>query len=253
MTEDAKAATAAGEDGELDEQLETCVRLASQMRSLGSLYHAVVHDLKSPLNTLVVNLELLSSTLDPDGPQADKQKRYVRVLQEEMQRLNRSIEKLMPAAAPPSDARGRFELADVLREIEILLSTHARHHSVALDIGYPAEKLPLEGYRDQVKLALLAVAINGLEAMPDGGRLRVEASREDGRALVVVRDRGKGIPPEAEEVVYDLAYTTKNRRGGLGLHVAREVVKSTNGTIAFDSEPGRGTRFELRFPLAQER
>ena len=250
MSDNGEIAPASGQRGELDEELEVCVRLASQMRTLGSLYHALVHDLKSPLNTLLVDLELLAASLDPEDERDERRRRYARVLKEEMLRLDRSIEGLLPVAAPPGGTAGRFDMVRIVGEVETLLASHASHKRIALETAVPDERLLVDGHRDRVRLAVLAVAVNGLEAMPDGGRLRIEASRREDRVLVAVEDTGDGIARGAERQVYDLSFTTKERQGGFGLHAAREVVKLTKGTMTFDTEPGRGTRFELRFPVA---
>ncbi|MGD2114077.1 MAG: HAMP domain-containing sensor histidine kinase [Acidobacteriota bacterium] len=239
-----------------DERFEACLRLASQMHALSGLYQGVVHDLKSPLNTLAVHLELLRSTFDPGGPEAEKQERYARVLHEELMRLNRSIESLLPATAQVRGEPRRFCLRELTGEVAAFIGPQARRQKVTVttrlgDEGGPP--LMVDAHRDRLKQALLAVAVNGLEAMPEGGELAIELRLRNGagqpRGRVVVTDTGPGVPDGDRDRIYDLYFSTKPGHWGIGLYVAHQVVKSTNGTIELSSTPERGSRFELSFPL----
>jgi signal transduction histidine kinase len=221
------------------------------MRSLSGLFHGLVHDLKSPINSLVVNLELLKASVS-ETPDIERQRRYVRILDEELMRLNRSAERLLPAAGPPQEERGRFDLRDLVEQVSELLSTTARHQSVKYQLDLPAEggRVSIEGYRDHVKQAFLALAVNALEAMPKGGRLEIRLNADAGEAVLTVSDTGEGIPDEVAERIYEPYVSTKDRHEGIGLYVARSVVESTNGTIRHEGLPDGGSRFTLSLPLA---
>jgi len=234
---------------ESDERLVACLRLAAQMGALAGLYPGVVHDLKSPLNALVVNLELLKASIS-ETPDVERQRRYTRILSEEVARLNLTIERLLPAAAPPGDARGRFDLAQVARDVEALLSPRARQQRVALEVAVPEGPVILDGWRDQARQALLAVALNGLEAMPGGGTLGIAVTANGDRASVAVTDTGPGLAPELGDGAFELYASTKDGHRGLGLFVARAVVKSLSGTLTHSLVRGRGCRFDLTLPLA---
>lgn len=236
-----------------DAELEARVfRLASHMRALSGLFHGLVHDLKSPINSLVVNLELLKASIS-ESPDVERQQRYVRILDEELVRLNRSVERLLPAAAPPREERGRFDLRDLVERASELLSTTARHQSVKYQLQLPEDggAVSIDGYRDHVKQAFLAVTVNALEAMPKGGRLEVRLDADGGEAVLTVSDTGEGIPEEVAEHIYEPYVSTKDdRHEGIGLFVARSVVESTNGSIHHESLPDGGSRFTLTLPLA---
>ncbi len=234
---------------EVDERLAGCLRLASQMRVLAEFYPGVVHDLKSPLNALVVNLELLKASLG-ERPDVERQRRYVRILDEELARLNGVIERLLPAAAPPGDAPGRFDLRQVIGEVEALLSPRARLQRVTVEVTLPGGPLILDGWRGRVKQALLALALNGLEAMPEGGTLAIVAAAHDAEAAVSVTDTGPGLPEELGDRAFDLYASTKHGHSGIGLPVARAVVESSAGSLSHSPARGRGCRFDLTLPLA---
>lgn len=225
------------------------LRQAAHMGVLSGLYHGVVHDLKSPLNSLVVNLELLKASLG-EQPELERQHRYVRVLHEELMRLNRAVDRLLPAAGPGNDQPGRFDLRDLLDEVVSLVSTTARHQSIRVTVDAGAERVPIEGYRDRVRQALLCVITNALEAMPEGGELALGLEVRGGRVALSVSDTGSGVPEDAGDRIFDLYYSTKQQHEGLGLYVARSVVESTKGSIEHSRESAGGSRFTFVLPLA---
>ena len=225
------------------------LRLASHMGVLTGLYHGVVHDLKSPLNTLVVNLELLKASI-AEQPDVERQRRYVAILHEELMRLNRAVERLLPAAGPVRDERGRFDLRDLLDEAVTLVSTTARHQGIKVAVETGGAPVPVEGSRDWLRQALLCVIANALEAMPKGGTLDLGLETRGRSAALSITDTGPGVPEETARHMFDLYYSTKERHEGLGLYVARSVVESTNGSIEHAPGPEGGSRFTLVLPLA---
>lgn len=224
-------------------------RQAAQMRALAALFPALIHDIKSPLNAMVVNLELLRESLDPSGPQIERQRRYTGILKEELLRLNRTVEALLDEAAKPAVRPDRVDLAALVAEIGKMVAPKARQQKVTLELDTPAGQLPVQGYRDRLRQAVLQVAVNALQAMPDGGELGLAAAREDDRAVVRVTDTGPGVDAAVAEALFDLGVSTRGEGAGLGLAVARSVIESHGGTITYDSEEGRGARFELTLPL----
>lgn len=236
---------------ELDRDLERIFRQAAHMRALSAVYPGVVHDLKGPLNALVVNLELLRSSIS-ESPDVDRQRRYARVLQEELARLNRAVERLLPAAAPLEDGDGPFPVVELVDEITALVTTTARHQGVSLEVDEAGggRDLRVAGHRDRVKQAVLCLVLNALEAMPEGGVLRVEIERRDGRVALSITDTGPGVSREARDRMFDPYFSTKERHDGIGLFVARTMVESTNGAIEHTPAPDGGSRFTLTLPLA---
>jgi signal transduction histidine kinase len=103
-----------------------------------------------------------------------------------------------------------------------------------------------------VKQAVLNIALNGIQAMPDGGALNLTARREDDAIEIEVRDQGAGIPPEIREKIFMLYFTTKKSGSGIGLAMSYRVMQLHNGSVEFESEPGQGTVFHLRFPASEQ-
>jgi signal transduction histidine kinase len=231
-------------DPSLLDTLEVDVRLASQLDGLARAYRTAAHELRAPLAAMMVNLDLLQ-----DGVGSDRQDHYVGVLREELVRLNRSLAAMLDQTITPGEARQRFDLRALLEELAALLAPQARrqHVEVALDLR-PAEA-PMVGARDRLKQALLNVAVNALEAMPRGGRMTMELSDSGGCARVAISDTGPGIPAELLERIYESDFTTKGNGSGIGLYVARTLVRWHGGTIQAHSGEGQGTRVEVALPL----
>jgi len=101
-----------------------------------------------------------------------------------------------------------------------------------------------------MKKAILNVVVNAIQAMPDGGELRIECTTRDDEAEIRISDTGVGIPPELRDKIFRLYYTTKPEGSGIGLAMTFRIVQLHDGTIDFISEPGKGTTFVLRLPVA---
>jgi signal transduction histidine kinase len=106
---------------------------------------------------------------------------------------------------------------------------------------------------DFMKQAILNVVLNGVQAMPNGGTLSISARREEDTVITEIRDEGSGIPPEIQDKVFELYFTTKKGGSGIGLAQTYQVMQWHYGSIDFESVEGQGTRFRLRLPLAESR
>jgi len=243
-------------DRELLEAYETDLRQASQMRGLARVYGALAHELKAPLGAMTLNLELLNDALhaEPDSEPnlRGRQQRYAHVLREELARLNRSLLSVLNQTTSLSEARGRFDLRELLRDLETLLGPQAKQQRVVLDVQLPEVQCSLVGLRDRLKQALLNIATNALEAMPDGGRMDVSLATQDGHATVTIRDTGPGMAPDVAGKIYNMYFTTKSGGTGIGLYVARSVVESHGGNIEVESQCGHGSTFLITLPLDQQ-
>jgi signal transduction histidine kinase len=231
------------------EALEGEARLERQLEGLGRVYRMLAHELRAPLSAMMINLDMLHERLAPEGSADETTRRHVEVLREELQRLNRSLTGILTQTVPMSPPE-RFDLAGSLADLLALLTPQANKQGVEVETRLPDEPLPMRGYPDRLRQALLNVAVNALEAMPNGGRLTVEARREGRRARVALRDTGPGIAPEALPRLYDAEFSTTNGGSGIGLHVARALVELHGGEIEIASAVGRGTDVEVIVPLA---
>ena len=243
-------------DRDLLESIELDLRMAAQLRSLNRLYRGVAHDLRAPLNAMVLNLELLRRSLDPAAPPregiGERQQRWVSIIEPELQRLRRALDILLAQTAPPSEAPERFDLRGVLEEIAELLYPQARHQKVELVSELPEQSVGVVAHRDQIKQAVLNLAINGLEAMPEEGTLRLSLVLEGATATMRVADTGPGIPAELRDRIFDMHFTTKQSGTGIGLYVARSIFEALGGTVSTESTGPSGTTFQLTLPIGEQ-
>ena len=230
------------------EAMEDDVRL-QQLEGLGRVYRTLAHELRAPLGAVMLNLELLQESLGGSDLGNERARRLAGVLRRELDRLNRSLQGILTGTTPEASPE-RFDLAGSLRDLAALLAPQARRQEVELEVRLPDGPLPVRGFPDRLRQAFLNVAVNALEAMPKGGRLRLEARRKGPWARVALRDSGPGIPTATLPRVYDPEFTTKDGGSGIGLHVARAAVELHGGGIRVSSRPGRGTAVLVAVPLA---
>ena len=244
------------QDRDLIDALETDLRAAARFRSLSRLYMGAAHDLRAPLNAMVMNLELLKQTFsansNKDGEKRSKQERYAGVLTEEIARLNRYLNALLEQIAPARDDRRVIDCQGLIKGLELLLNPQARHQRITLDVQLPDEPIVIFGSPSHVKQALLNVLINAMEAMPQGGKLSIKLRSVNNMAHIEISDTGPGIPSALVSKIFDMHFTTRDTGTGIGLYVTRAIIERNDGTIKVETELGEGTCFEIAFPLHQE-
>ncbi len=233
------------------EALQRDLLEAARLRSLNRLYQGVAHDLKAPLNAMVLNLETLRAVLDAadlEAAEHESQQRAMTVLGEELRRLRRSLETLLASTSPFSEGRSRVDAADLLGEVEGLMAAQARQQRVALDLRLPGAPAVVEVRRDRIKQAILNLVVNALEVMPEGGKLTMSLVLEPDRVRIEIEDTGSGVPEEIRERLFEMRATTKATGTGIGLHIARAVVEAENGAVRLKSTGAGGTVFEVELP-----
>lgn len=226
--------------------------LASQMHSISRLYRAMAHDLRSPLNAMVVNLELLTnaveSSLDDDGLVA-RRRRYVGVLKEEVERLNRLLQAFLSGTSPVSDRVRRFDVAATVRDVAAFVEPQARKQDTHVSVRLPEAQAESEGHADPIRSAFLALVVNALEALEDdGGEIELGVAVDGSDVVLWVDDDGPGVPQERRRRIFDLHATTRPAGTGIGLPVARRVAQDHGGALELVDRPGPGARFEMRLP-----
>jgi len=238
------------------EALQTDLLDASQLRGLAYFSSTMAHDLKGPLNTMAINLELLNQSVERAEDEAertrDRQRRYVAALRQEMSRLNRCLDTFLGHLRRAPDIYTRFDLRELLDEVEALAGPKARVQHVALQKDVPDQPVLCVGYPAKLKQALVNVVVNALEVMPRGGQLALRLRIEGDRAIVTIADRGTGISKELLSQIGALHFTTKDNSTGIGLYTTRSVVESHGGAMTVHTEVGQGTRFDIDLPVAPE-
>jgi PAS domain S-box-containing protein len=235
-------------DAESVHRIEDEIELSRRLAAIGRLTSGVAHEVKNPINAIVVHLEVLRQKMKEIDPDT---RRHVDVIGSEIQRLDRVVQTLVDFTRPVELRLSDMDLRKVVEDVVILASPAAEKHKVLIEREAGPEPLPVRIDADLVKQAVLNVVLNGVQAMPEGGTLCMTVKREGEGALIMVRDQGAGIPENIRDKVFNLYFTTKSGGSGIGLAMAYRVVQLHHGSVEFTSLVNHGTTFYLRFPITE--
>lgn len=215
-----------------------------------NLVGGLAHEIKNPLSTIRLNLDLLAEELQGEGLAQRKAKRRVDLLQRETQRLQDVLDRFLQFVKLPDY---RLEPTDLNHHVQNLLDfyrTQAERNKVEL-IPYLEPNLPkVKLDRELFRGVVLNLLLNAQQAMPEGGQLVVRTTARDDEVELDLIDTGVGMPPTALSRAFDVFFSTKAAGTGLGLPFAKKVVEGHGGRIELQSEVGRGTRVCIRLPTS---
>ena len=234
-------------DAESVRRIENEIELSRRLAAIGRLTSGVAHEVKNPINAIVVHLELLREKMREVDPNT---RRHMDIIGNEIHRLDRVVQTLVDFNRPVELRLSAFDLRRLVEDVAMLAAPEAALQGVEVKTQIGTEVLPIKADNDLVKQALLNVVLNGVQSMQRGGVLTVAARREDVSASVEVRDQGGGIPPEIQDKVFNLYFTTKKSGSGIGLAMSYRVLQMHSGSLDFTTEMGLGTTFRLLLPLA---
>ena len=235
-------------DAESVHRIEDEIELSRRLAAIGRLTSGVAHEVKNPINAIVVHLEVMRQKLKEVDPDT---RRHIDVIGSEIQRLDRVVQTLVDFTRPVELRLMDTDLRKLVDDVVVLASPAAEQNQVHLERQTGQEVLRTRIDVDLVKQAVLNIVINGVQAMPDGGTMQLKMRREGENALLTIRDQGQGIPEDIRDKVFNLYFTTKKGGSGIGLAMAYRVVQLHHGSLEFQSLAGEGTTFYLRFPLIE--
>ncbi|HXC94257.1 MAG TPA: ATP-binding protein [Edaphobacter sp.] len=237
---------------QLGQELEVSRRLAA----IGKLTAGVGHEVKNPINAMVVHLELLRGKLIAGGPEAfNGAQRHVDILAGEMQRLDRVVQTLADFSRPMELHLREHDLRQVIGSVLELTAAEMEENGVGVAVAAPHESLMVRIDAELMQQAVLNLLLNAKQAMPKGGQLQVKMWREHSYAVVVVIDNGVGIPSEILPRIFELYFTTKAKGSGIGLAMTYRILQLHGGAmdVRSNADPHsveRGTIFTFRLPIA---
>ena len=231
----------AGSARQLSQELEVSRRLAA----VGRLTVGVGHEVKNPINAMVVHLELLKAKLEAAESRGEAvgAQRHVDVLTGEMARLDRVVQTLADFTRPIELKLADVRLDELVESVLELTAGELTEHDVDWDLSL--QPVIVRADSELLRQALLNLVLNGMQAMPDGGRLRLHVGQVGDEAVIDVADDGQGIAPEALPRIFDLYFTTKPRGTGVGLAMTYRILQMHGGSIDVASEPGHGATFTI--------
>ena len=234
----------------------------------------VAHEVKNPLNAMTIHLELLKQKLSrqpvaalaslggdaalsaagaeamsrPPVPDVAK---HVDIISKEIRRLDEVLNGFLKFARPDELKLQPVHLATLISDIQTAVAPEAARRRVAMKIECPDTLPAINADPGMLSQALLNLALNACQAMPEGGTLKLACRAVSRRRVEIdIEDTGIGIPPEHLGRIFDLYFTTKEQGSGIGLSMVYRIVQLHDGEVEVQSTPGRGTRFRLIFPQA---
>jgi signal transduction histidine kinase len=226
----------------IGDEIEMSRRLSASSR----VTRGVAHEVKNPINAIVLHLQLLQNKLAQQEPDT---RRHMDIIDSEIRRLDRVVQTLVDFTRPRDLHLEDIDLRQLLEDVALLAAPDAEQHGVTVDLHISEEKLPVKVDIDLMKQAILNVVINGVQSMPSGGVLTISARHENGVALAEVQDQGGGIPKELHDKVFELYFTTKKEGSGIGLAQTYQILQWHYGSVDFESAE-KGTVFRFQIPMS---
>ncbi len=232
-------------DAEVRRQLESDIDMSGRIAAIHRLTSGVAHEMKNPLNAITLHLELARAKVREDQPQLTS---ALEVASKDLLRLDRVVKTFLDFSRPMDLRMTECNLTEIVSEVvaQAGMLNASRGVTFAFEPTVPNPVVLAD--RVLCKQAILNVLTNAIEATPSSGQVRVGVEEWFGNYEVKISDSGAGVPPEISARIYNLYFTTKPDGTGVGLAEAFMVMQLHNGSIAFDSQPGKGSTFRLRFP-----
>ena len=260
-------------------RVQSMLAYSRKLVALGRLTAGIAHEVKNPLNAMMIHLELLRTKLRnaaawattgqpapvaaggglglAAGPELSPAARgaleHVEIIEGEVRRLDGVVQGFLKFTRPEDLRLQPVRLAELFDGIMTVVEPEAKKSDIRVILECPASLPPVNGDAGMLRQAFLNLAINACQAMPNGGTLRITcspASRH--RVEVRVQDTGVGIKPEHLSRIFDLYFTTKDRGTGIGLSMVYRTIQLHDGDIEVESTPGRGTAFRVLLQRAHE-
>jgi signal transduction histidine kinase len=229
-------------------RLETRAQAAQRLAEIGTLTGGLAHEIKNPLSTVLLNLQLLQEDLNPNDPAHSRLVSRLATVTREASRLRDILDDFLRFAGKIELRKESVDLDRLLEELVDFFAPQAQLSRVQLRFKPYKEPLVVQIDPRLIKQVILNLMINALQAMPNGGELIVSADVAGDDAVIDVIDTGAGIPADAVEKIFQAYYSTKKGGTGLGLAMAQRIVQEHGGELAVSSEVGKGSDFKVRLP-----
>jgi signal transduction histidine kinase len=255
-------------------QVQSTIRYSRKLAALGRLSAGVAHEVKNPLNAMMIHLELLRQRFQPNTMTVRSAARatgttgpvlvdanppqvnvvgaleHVDVIAAEIKRLDEVVQGFLKFTRPEDLSLQPVALERLLAEVVPIVRSEAE--PLGIELVVEASTAPdVNGDPSMLRQAFLNLALNSCQAMPNGGTLTIRAESARGRFVIIsVEDTGVGIKPESLPRIFDLYFTTREKGSGIGLSMVYRTIQMHDGEIEVQSTPGKGTTFRVLLPQA---
>lgn len=223
-----------------------------RLAQLGTLLAGFAHEVRNPLSTIGLNLQLvLEEFREPETPRDKRTQKRLATVEAEVRRLQKILEEFLGFARAPEP---KFTAIDLNTRLQAVVEFHEpdlREQGITLRF-YPGQgigRVPADW--DHLQAAVVNLVRNAKDATTAGGEVLVSTSRDGDHVVIRVTDTGAGMTPEVQARVFEPYFSTKRAGTGLGLPTVRRVVEEHGGSVSVQSEVGRGSQFSLRLPAGR--
>ncbi len=229
-----------------------------QLEELSKLTGALAHEIKNPLSTIKINLKLVSEELDADASSGhgsrrpERAIRKIAVIQKETDRLEQILDGFLKYIDRTKLQLASVDINELIGDMIDFYSSQAHSHSITIHQGLYNEPLVCKIDAGMLKQVILNLFINAQQSMSNGGELMIRANQQKKQAVIQISDTGYGIAPDKLSKIFDAFYSSRPHGSGLGLPTAKKIIEAHNGTIAVESELGKGTSFTIELPLQSQ-
>ena len=235
------------------------MKQSEQLAAVGKFSAGLAHEIRNPLASLSGSIQVLNDTLETD----EEQQRLMNIILKETERVNDIVTDFLAYSQPRKSKSTVIDLTQLLEDIITLMKNSNEYDpSINIQLVAPPEHIIIQSEEAQIKQMIWNLCVNGLQAMDESGNLTMTVKKVEGYqhkkfetnrrgVVIIVEDQGRGIPPEEQERIFDPFFTTREEGVGLGLPTVKQIVERFAGHIGVESEPDRGTCFDVF--LQQER
>jgi len=235
------------------------MKQSEQLAAVGKFSAGLAHEIRNPLASLSGSIQVLNDTLETD----EEQQRLMNIILKETERVNDIVTDFLAYSQPRKSKSTVIDLTQLLEDIITLMKNSNEYDpSINIQLVAPPEHIIIQSEEAQIKQMIWNLCVNGLQAMDESGNLTMTVKKVEGYqhkkfetnrrgVVIIVEDQGRGIPLEEQERIFDPFFTTREEGVGLGLPTVKQIVERFAGHIGVESEPGRGTCFDVFLP--QER
>jgi PAS domain S-box-containing protein len=221
---------------------------SERMAAIGATAGMVGHDIRNPLQAIIGDLYLITNDLAsmPESEEKESMKDSLMEIEKNVEYINKIVQDLQDYAKLLHPTAQETDFEELCKEVLVRSGVPDNIH-VSIQVDEETKKLMADP--DLLKRILSNLINNAIQAMPEGGKLGIQAFRDSADVVITVHDTGMGVPEENKSKLFKPLFTTKSKGQGFGLAVVKRMTEALGGTVAFESEEEKGTKFILRFPL----
>ena len=242
------------------EEMEDQLRQADRLAVVGELSASLAHEVRNPLGSIRGIVDILKDELPTNKEMAN----FLNIMVQETERLNEVVENYLRFAGQKSSQVISFDIREIIKNTELLLANRARKNQITIKTRLPEKELPLTGVPGQLQQVLMNLALNSIQALPDGGEITIgveqlETNSQSGEETsdskntneirISISDNGKGISEPDIEKIFKPFYTTRQDGTGLGLAIVKRIIDQNNWRIEVESEINKGSIFSIYIPI----